>query len=94
MAGTCRLSIAIIAQLLGHAAIRNTPACRREALKTFTARQLRLMFTMQPWGKEMTFGNTLKEEMSVKEHIFKHFFQNVDVLLRRHTPILAWEVSF
>jgi hypothetical protein len=28
----------------------------REALKTFTARQLRLMFLLQPWNKPMSYG--------------------------------------
>ena len=50
------------------------------------------MFAMQPWNKEMMFGRTMREEMRAKEHLFKHFFQNVEVLLRKHTPVLAMEV--
>ena len=68
------------------------PSFGREALQDFSARQLRLMFAMTPWNKEMTFCQTMREEMSAKERIFKHFFQNVDVLLRKHTPHLAMEV--
>ena len=51
------------------------------------------MFAMQPWHKEMTFGKTMREEMAAKEHVFKHFFHKVDVLLRKQTPVLKYEVQ-
>lgn len=65
----------------------------REALQDFSASQLRLMFAMQPWHKEMTFGKTMREEMAAKEHVFKHFFHKIDVLLRKQTPVLKYEVQ-
>lgn len=64
----------------------------REALQDFTASQLRLMFAMQPWNKEMTFGKTMKEEMASKEHSFKHFFNHVEAELRKDTPVLQYQV--
>ena len=73
--------------------LTDTAPYHREALQDFSASQLRLMFAMQAWNKEMTFGKTMKEEMAAKEHGFKHFFNNVDILLRRQTPVLVYEVS-
>lgn len=35
-------------------------AVRREALATFSARQLRLMFLLQPWSKSMMYGEAAR----------------------------------
>lgn len=65
----------------------------REALQDFSAAQLRLMFAMQAWNKEMTFGKTMKEGMAAKEHKIKHFFNNVDIHLRKHSSTPLSQVS-
>ncbi|GMH38778.1 hypothetical protein BSKO_06662 [Bryopsis sp. KO-2023] len=54
----------------------------REALATFTPRQIRLMFVLQPWNKPMIYGEQSREEMKAKEALLKNFFQNVDVVVR------------
>jgi cysteinyl-tRNA synthetase len=41
---------------LSHAELSHLLLCCREALKTFSARQLRLMFLLQPWNKPMSYG--------------------------------------
>ncbi|GFH15847.1 tRNA-synt_1e domain-containing protein [Haematococcus lacustris] len=48
----------------------------REALQSFSARQLRLMFAMQPWNKPMV------GEMKARESQIKNFFQNIEVAMR------------
>ena len=54
----------------------------KEALKTYTARQLRLMFVLQPWNKPMMYGEASRAEMKAREAQLKNFFQNVDVATR------------
>eukprot|EP00878_Enallax_costatus_P002111 GHUV01002279.1.p1 GENE.GHUV01002279.1~~GHUV01002279.1.p1 ORF type:complete len:785 (+),score=272.34 GHUV01002279.1:146-2500(+) len=54
----------------------------REALQQFSARQLRLMFIMNPWNKTVSYGETMRAEMRAREQAIKNFFQNVDVALR------------
>lgn len=54
----------------------------KEALKTFTARQLRLMFVLQPWNKSMMYGEAARAEMRAREAQLKNFFQNVEVAAR------------
>jgi len=51
----------------------------REALAEFSARQLRLLFCLQPWHRPMTFNQASREEMVAKEATLKNFFQNVEV---------------
>eukprot|EP00887_Chlorella_sp_A99_P008002 scaffold12.g8002.t1 len=66
----------------------------KEALKSFTARQLRLMFVLQPWDKKMSYGESAKEEMRAKESLLRNFFANVDVVLRKQkvaTSANRWE---
>lgn len=70
----------------------------REALQQFSARQLRLMFIMNPWNKTVSYGETMRAEMRAREQAIKNFFQNVDVALReaagREAQTSAkWEVS-
>ena len=51
------------------------------------------MFALQPWERQITYNGTTVEEMRAKEHSFKHFFQNVDALLRRQSGPAEMEVS-
>jgi len=54
----------------------------REALETFTARQLRLMFLLQPWDKSMMYGASAQHEMKAREALLRNFFSNVEVATR------------
>ncbi|PNH12085.1 Cysteine--tRNA ligase, cytoplasmic [Tetrabaena socialis] len=54
----------------------------REALSTFNARQLRLMFVLQPWHKTMIYGEQSRAEMKAREAQLKNFFQNVKAAVR------------
>ncbi|KAG1654827.1 hypothetical protein FOA52_009108 [Chlamydomonas sp. UWO 241] len=54
----------------------------KEALKTYTPRQLRLMFVLQPWNKPMMYGDAARAQMKARESQLKNFFQNI----RAHTP--------
>ncbi|EFJ42920.1 hypothetical protein VOLCADRAFT_66444 [Volvox carteri f. nagariensis] len=54
----------------------------REALQTFNARQLRLMFVLQPWNKTMMYGEQARAEMKAREAQLKNFFQNVEAAVR------------
>ncbi|GLI68942.1 hypothetical protein VaNZ11_013467 [Volvox africanus] len=54
----------------------------REALQTFNARQLRLMFVLQPWNKTMMYGEQSRAEMKAREAQLKNFFQNVEAAVR------------
>ncbi|KAJ9527318.1 hypothetical protein QJQ45_025537 [Haematococcus lacustris] len=53
-----------------------------EALQSFSARQLRLMFAMQPWNKPMVYGEQARGEMKARESQIKNFFQNIEVAMR------------
>ncbi|KAL3152254.1 hypothetical protein ABBQ32_001333 [Trebouxia sp. C0010 RCD-2024] len=58
----------------------------REALETdYSWRQLRLMFALSPWDRPMQYGQQAADEMQAKEALFKNFFQNVAVVMRRHS---------
>ena len=66
----------------------------REVLeKEFTPQQLRLMFAMQPWNKEMNFVFSSKRALQKKENTFKFFFQNVDFLLAKEPSNPKMEVQ-
>lgn len=54
----------------------------RQALETFSPRQLRLMFLLQPWEKKMTYGEAAKEEMKAREAQLRNFFGNVEAASR------------
>jgi cysteinyl-tRNA synthetase len=69
-------------------------------LQQFTPRQLRLMFLLAPWGRTMSYGETMRAEMRAREAAIRNFFQNVDVALRSAGDMTAqaaaaakWEVS-
>lgn len=46
----------------------------RQALEEFTARQLRLLFCLSPWGAPLTFNQQSRSEMVQKEATIKNFF--------------------
>ena len=67
-----------------------------EALKTFSARQIRLLFVLQPWNRPMAYGESSREEVKSKESALKNFFQNVSVAVRDTEPSMRsmkWEVD-
>lgn len=46
----------------------------RQALEEFSARQLRLLFCLAPWGSPITFNQQSRGEMVQKEATIKNFF--------------------
>ena len=60
-------------------------ACR-EALQTFSPRQLRLMMLLSPWERRMAYGEQSRDEARARESQLRNFFANVDVALRRGGP--------
>eukprot|EP00534_Pseudo-nitzschia_fraudulenta_P006377 CAMPEP_0201180444 /NCGR_PEP_ID=MMETSP0851-20130426/116201_1 /ASSEMBLY_ACC=CAM_ASM_000631 /TAXON_ID=183588 /ORGANISM="Pseudo-nitzschia fraudulenta, Strain WWA7" /LENGTH=778 /DNA_ID=CAMNT_0047464655 /DNA_START=16 /DNA_END=2352 /DNA_ORIENTATION=+ len=54
----------------------------RQALKEHSARQLRLMFLMQPWDKPMNYSDQTVDDAKAKEKYFKNFFGSVKSVLR------------
>eukprot|EP00798_Chlamydomonas_sp_ICE-L_P006478 gene6478-biopygen1653 len=54
----------------------------REALKSFSARQLRLLLVLQSWNKSMVYGEASRAEMKAREAQLKNFFQNIEVAVR------------
>eukprot|EP00889_Picochlorum_renovo_P002290 jgi/Picre1/29320/NNA_004710.t1 len=57
----------------------------REALTTFTPRQLRLMMALNPWDRRMAYGVQVQEEVKSREAQLKNFFSNVEVVIRKST---------
>lgn len=56
----------------------------RDALSTFTARQLRLMFVLQPWERQMVYGEQSRAEMTARESQLKNFFGSVNAVAREY----------
>jgi cysteinyl-tRNA synthetase len=54
----------------------------RQALQEHSARQLRLMFLMQPWDRPMNFSDQTVGAAKAKEAQFKNFFGTVKALIR------------
>eukprot|EP00051_Salpingoeca_urceolata_P028443 m.486900 g.486900 ORF g.486900 m.486900 type:complete len:825 (-) comp24665_c0_seq1:170-2644(-) len=54
----------------------------RQALKSNTARELRLMFLLQPWDKRMNYSDQTMKEAQAKEKQFRNFFDSVKAALR------------
>ncbi|KAK3237227.1 hypothetical protein CYMTET_52675 [Cymbomonas tetramitiformis] len=54
----------------------------QQALEEHTPRQLRLMFLMQSWDKDMIYSDQVMEDARAKEKLFVNFFRNVKTLLR------------
>ncbi|NJR41316.1 MAG: class I tRNA ligase family protein [Akkermansiaceae bacterium] len=52
----------------------------REALREFSARQLRLLFCLSAWSQPITFNQQSRGEMVQKEATIKNFFLSVQVL--------------
>jgi cysteinyl-tRNA synthetase len=67
----------------------------REALKEFSARQLRLLFCLAAWDRPITFNQQSRAEMVQKEATLKNFFNNVQARLRAphtHSACIACRV--
>eukprot|EP00192_Tetraselmis_astigmatica_P007572 CAMPEP_0117672910 /NCGR_PEP_ID=MMETSP0804-20121206/14178_1 /TAXON_ID=1074897 /ORGANISM="Tetraselmis astigmatica, Strain CCMP880" /LENGTH=765 /DNA_ID=CAMNT_0005481587 /DNA_START=120 /DNA_END=2418 /DNA_ORIENTATION=- len=56
----------------------------RDALDTFSARQLRLMFVLQPWERAMVYGEQSRQEMVARESQLKNFFGSVAAVAREY----------
>lgn len=54
----------------------------RQALEETSARQLRLLFVMQPWERSMSYSTTTMSEVRAREALLKNFYQNVEVAKR------------
>jgi cysteinyl-tRNA synthetase len=54
-----------------------------EALREFSARQLRLLFCLSAWSLPITFNQQSRAEMVQKEATLKNFFLTVQVLSQR-----------
>jgi len=54
----------------------------RQALQEHSARQIRLMFLMQPWDRPMNFSDQTVGAAKSKEAQFKNFFGTVKALIR------------
>ena len=55
----------------------------RQALGTHSARQIRLMFLLQPWDKPMNYSDQTIEEARAREVTFKSYFAEVKDQLRK-----------
>lgn len=53
-----------------------------QALQEHSARQLRLMFLLQPWDKPMNYSDQTVSDAKSKESLFKNFFGEVKALQR------------
>jgi cysteinyl-tRNA synthetase len=66
-----------------------------DVLKQYSARQLRILFLLQPWDKPMNFANTALEEAKTKESIVKHFFGSIKAarrMERSNTAPEKWNI--
>ena len=64
----------------------------QQALETFSPRQLRLLFLLQPWDKPMVYGEHAQSEMKVRDSQIKNFFANIAALCRTGTDATAkWQ---
>ena len=64
----------------------------RQALQEHSARQIRLMFLMQPWDRPMNFSDQTVGAAKTKEAQFKNFFGTVKALVRSNwlTEEVGW----
>ena len=58
----------------------------RQALEKFTAREIRMMFLLQPWNKEMNFSDQTVDDAKSKEKTFREFFHKVHEISR-----ISWD---
>lgn len=56
----------------------------RQALSSFTPRQIRLLFLLQPWYKGMDFSDHTVGEVKTKESSLLAYFGEVKAVLREH----------
>lgn len=56
----------------------------REALKTYSARQMRLCYLYHKWDQGLNYTDGAMELSVAKEKIFNDFFQNIKALLYNH----------
>uniref|UniRef100_A0A7S2RQQ1 cysteine--tRNA ligase n=1 Tax=Mucochytrium quahogii TaxID=96639 RepID=A0A7S2RQQ1_9STRA len=54
----------------------------RQALEKHSARQLRILFLLQPWDEQMNFSDQTVDDAKAKEKTFRVFFQEVESLSR------------
>lgn len=66
----------------------------RQALEKFSARQLRLMFLLQAWDKDLNFSDQTVGDAKSKESLFVNFFGAVKDLLRDEFAYLNNKVGW
>ncbi|KAJ9467365.1 putative cysteine--tRNA ligase [Diplonema papillatum] len=54
----------------------------RQALEKFTPREIRMMFLLQPWWKEMNFSDQTVDDAISKDKTFREFFHAADAIIR------------
>eukprot|EP01064_Diplonema_japonicum_P010846 TRINITY_DN1806_c1_g1_i1.p1 TRINITY_DN1806_c1_g1~~TRINITY_DN1806_c1_g1_i1.p1 ORF type:complete len:793 (+),score=265.15 TRINITY_DN1806_c1_g1_i1:172-2550(+) len=62
----------------------------KQALEKYNAREIRILFLLQPWHKEMNFSDQAMDDAKVKEKAFREFFHKVRSLGRTdwaNTPV-------
>jgi cysteinyl-tRNA synthetase len=57
--------------------LRGPSAYEQEALRDYSARQLRLAFMLQTWNAKMDFKKDLISDVKAKEETIDNFFTNV-----------------
>eukprot|EP00615_Pteridomonas_danica_P006089 CAMPEP_0114338302 /NCGR_PEP_ID=MMETSP0101-20121206/6947_1 /TAXON_ID=38822 ORGANISM="Pteridomonas danica, Strain PT" /NCGR_SAMPLE_ID=MMETSP0101 /ASSEMBLY_ACC=CAM_ASM_000211 /LENGTH=702 /DNA_ID=CAMNT_0001470841 /DNA_START=387 /DNA_END=2495 /DNA_ORIENTATION=+ len=58
----------------------------QQALEKHSARQIRLMFLLQPWDKGMNFSDQTMADAKAKEAQFRNFFGNIKAIISATTP--------
>jgi len=61
----------------------------RQALKTYTPRQLRLLFLIKPWDKPMNYvEETMEKEVKSKEKTLVEFFSSIKTVLKEESQVI------
>jgi len=63
----------------------------RQALEKHSARQIRLMFLLQPWDKNMNYSDQTVADAKAKEALFRNFFGSVKAKLAESASAEAGE---
>jgi cysteinyl-tRNA synthetase len=58
----------------------------QQALEKHSARQIRLMFLLQPWDKGMNYSDQTMQDAKAKEAVFRNFFGAVKAVLSEPAP--------
>jgi len=58
----------------------------QQALEKHSARQIRLMFLLQPWDKGMNYSDQTMQDAKAKEALFRNFFGAVKAVLSEPAP--------